>query len=316
MRVEIYYTVRELTNHAPELFALRSLGDEVIARGPGGGPSWLQEHLGGNYIFGWHVWDLRDAAVINTGISRWHNFYIEGLRWLVENVGIDGIYLDDVAFDRSVMKRIRRVLVRGRPDPLIDLHSANQFDRADGFASSANLYLEHFPFIDRLWFGEGFDYNEPPDYWLTEISGIPFGLMGEMLQDGGNPWRGMVFGMTSRLPWSGDPRPLWRFWDSVGMQRTEMTGWWVPSSPVATGRADVLATVYRGPGFSIVALASWATDTVEVRPRFDWAALGLDSASARITAPAIEHFQDAASFVPGQAIRVPPARGWLLVVKP
>jgi len=43
--------------------------------------------------------------------------------------------------------------------------------------SSANLYLEHFPFIDRLWFGEGFDYNEPPDYWLTEISGIPFGLM-------------------------------------------------------------------------------------------------------------------------------------------
>ena len=37
MRVKIYYTVRELTNHAPELFALRSLGDEVIARGPGGG---------------------------------------------------------------------------------------------------------------------------------------------------------------------------------------------------------------------------------------------------------------------------------------
>jgi len=57
----------------------------------------------------WHVWNLRDAAVINTGISRWHNFYVEGLRWLVENVGIDGIYLDDVAFDRSVMKRIRRV---------------------------------------------------------------------------------------------------------------------------------------------------------------------------------------------------------------
>ena len=316
MRVKIYYTVRELTNHSPELFALRSLGDEVIARGPGGGPSWLQEHLDGNYIFGWHVWNLRDAAVINTGISRWHNFYVEGLRWLVENVGIDGIYLDDVAFDRSVMKRIRRVLVRGRPNPLIDLHSANQFDPADGFASSANLYLEHFPFIDRLWFGEGFDYNEPPDYWLTEISGIPFGLMGEMLQDGGNPWRGMVFGMTSRLPWSGDPRPLWHFWDATGIERTEMIGWWVPSSPVTTGRADVLATVYRGPGFSIVALASWAKDTVDVTPRFDWAALGLDSATVRITAPAIEHFQDAASFAPGQAIRLPPAKGRMLVVKP
>ena len=75
----------------------------------------------------------------------------------------------------------------------------------DGFASSANLYLEHFPYLNRLWFGEYFDYNSAPDYWLTEISGIPFGLMGEMLQDGGNPWRGMVFGMTGRLPWSGQP---------------------------------------------------------------------------------------------------------------
>jgi hypothetical protein len=126
----------------------------------------------------------------------------------------------------------------------------------------------------------------------------------------------MVFGMTSRLPWSGDPRPLWHFWDATGIERTEMIGWWVPSSPVTTGRADVLATVYRGPGFSIVALASWAKDTVDVTPRFDWAALGLDSATVRITAPAIEHFQDAASFAPGQAIRLPPAKGRMLVVKP
>ena len=38
MKVKIYYTVRELTNHAPELFPLLSLGDEVLARGPGGAP--------------------------------------------------------------------------------------------------------------------------------------------------------------------------------------------------------------------------------------------------------------------------------------
>jgi len=36
------------------------------------------------------------------------------------------------------------------------------------------------------------------DYWLTEVSGIPFGLMGEMLQDGGHPYRGMLYGMTAR----------------------------------------------------------------------------------------------------------------------
>ncbi len=45
-KVKIYDTVRELSNRAPELFALRSLGHEIFSPGPGGGYSWLQEHLG------------------------------------------------------------------------------------------------------------------------------------------------------------------------------------------------------------------------------------------------------------------------------
>jgi hypothetical protein len=36
---------------------------------------------------------------------------VEGMNWLTQNVGIDGIYLDDVAFDRVTMKRIKRVLI-------------------------------------------------------------------------------------------------------------------------------------------------------------------------------------------------------------
>ncbi len=145
LRVKIYDTVRELSNRAPEIFALRSLGHEIFTPGPGGGYAWLQEHLGTDYIAAWFVPDLKDAAVINSGMSRWHNFYIEGLDWLARNIGIDGLYLDDVAFDRTTMKRVRKVLDRNRPAPLIDLHSANQYNPRDGFVSSANLYLEHFP---------------------------------------------------------------------------------------------------------------------------------------------------------------------------
>ncbi|MDP2956970.1 MAG: DUF6067 family protein, partial [Longimicrobiales bacterium] len=54
-KVKIYDTVRELSNRAPELFALRSLGHEIFSPGPGGGYSWLQEHLGGDYIAAWFV---------------------------------------------------------------------------------------------------------------------------------------------------------------------------------------------------------------------------------------------------------------------
>ncbi len=322
-KVKIYNTIRELSNRAPELFALRSLGHEVFSAGPGGGYSWLQEHLGGDYIAAWFVPELKDAAVINSGMSRWHNYYIEGLDWVALNVGIDGLYLDDVAFDRTTMKRVRKVLDRNREGALIDLHSANQYNVRDGFASSANLYLEHFPFLDRLWFGEYFDYDgSGPDYWLVELSGIPFGLMGEMLEKGGNPWRGMVFGMTSRLPWAGDPRPLWKVWDEFGISESEMIGWWVESGPVSAGNKDVLATTcYRQRGgarekpSALVALASWAKVPVDVRLTIDWKKLGLDPGRAVLRAPAIEGFQEAAEFKPGDAIRLEPAKGRLLIIR-
>ncbi len=314
-RVKIYYTVRELANRAPEIFALRSLGD-IFAPGPGGGYSWLQEHLGSDYIAAWFVPDLTDAAIVNSGVSRWHNFYVEGLQWLTQHVGIDGLYIDDVAFDRLTMKRVRKVLDRNRPGALIDLHSANQYNVRDGFASSANLYLEHFPYLNRLWFGEYFDYNAAPDYWLTEVSGLPFGLMSEMLEGGGQPWRGMVFGMTGRLPWAGDPRPLWKAWDEFGIADSRMIGWWVPANPVKTGRDDVLATAYVRDGRTLVALATWAKEPVDVRLTIDWKALGFDPAGARITAPAIDAFQPARSFAPGEAIPIEPGKGWLLVLAP
>ena len=317
MRVKIYDTVRELSDHAPELPMLESLGAEVISAGKGGGFSWLQEHLDGNYIAAWHVPENRDAAVINAGQSRWHNYYIEGLNWLARNVGIDGLYLDDVAYDRTTMKRVRKVLQANRPNPLIDLHSANQFNPRDGYINSALLYMELFPYIDRLWFGEEFDYQQTsPDYWLTELSGIPFGLMGEMLQNDGNPWRGMLFGMTSRLGWSpgSDPRALWKAWDNFGIDQADMVGWWVHDTPVRTGHADVLATSYVRKGKqTLIAIASWAPQTVNVKLDIDWKALGLDPDKATLVAPAIDGYQPLAHFRQGDTIAVEPGKGWLIV---
>jgi len=319
MRVKIYDTVRELTDRAPELPMLESLGHEVISAGKGGGFSWLQEHLDGDYIAAWHVPENRDAAVINAGQSRWHNFYIEGLDWLARNMGIDGLYLDDVAYDRTTMKRVRKVLQAHRPDPLIDLHSASQYNPRDGYINSALLYMELFPYIDRLWFGEEFDYEKTsPAYWLTEISGIPYGLMGEMLQNDGNPWRGMVFGMTNRLGWSpgSDPRELWKLWDEVGIEQAQMIGWWVHDAPVKTNRDDVLATSYvRKGGKTLIALASWAPEKTSVKLAIDWKALGVSRSRASLTAKPINGLQPQARFKPGEAIPVEPGKGWLIVVE-
>ena len=318
LKVKIYNTIRELSDHAYEIFAMRSLGHEIYSSGKGGGFSWLQEHLGNDYIAAWFVPELKDAAIINSGQNRWHNYYVEGMNWLTQNVGIDGIYLDDVAFDRTTMKRVKRVLTKDGHPGIIDLHSANQYDKADGFNNSANLYMEHFPYLNRLWFGEYFDYeNNKPDFFLTEVSGIPFGLMGEMLQGGGNAWRGMVYGMTNRLPWSdgADPRPIWKAWDNFGMKGTKMIGYWVDTNPVKTNNDMVLATVYKKHGAVLVAIGSWADTDTDIQLKIDWKQLGIDPAKATITAPDIAKFQTGRTFKVNEKIPVQKGKGWLLIIK-
>jgi hypothetical protein len=317
MKVKIYYTIRELTDHVAELWALRSLDDEILGNGSGGGYPWLREHLIDNYRHQWfQPFDdmYSDAAVMNSGsVNRWYNYYIEGLAWLVKNVGIDGLYLDDVNYDRQILKRMRKVMEHAKPGCIIDLHSNTGFS-----LGPANQYAEFFPYIDKLWFGESFDYNHmPPENWLVEASGIPFGLMGDMLQDGGNPWRGMIYGMTARHPWSyaGDPRPVWKIWDEFGIDSSVMKGYWEKDCPVKTTHPDVFATAYIKKGAVLISIASWSDRSVKVKLKIDWKALGINSQNALFTAPEIKNFQDHHIFKPADDITVEPRKGWLLYLK-
>ncbi|MBN1346856.1 MAG: hypothetical protein JXQ73_29460 [Phycisphaerae bacterium] len=317
IKAKIYYTQREITNHIVEIWAMRALGDRFFADGPGGGYAWLPEHLGSGYIPAWHCWlgggDVC-AALVQTGSNRWHNYYVESLRWLLRNVEIDGLYLDDVGYDRTIMQRVRKVLDRDRPGCLIDLHSWNHFNDLAGFANCANMYLELMPYVNSIWFGEGFNYNETPDYWLVEISGIPFGVFGEMLQDGGNAWRGMIYGMTTRIYGGHNPSEIWKLWDAFGIGEAKMIGYWDASCPVRTDNKDVLATAYCKEGKTLVSIASWAKERVECRLKIDWAALGLDASKASLFAPWVKGFQPTAVFKPTEAIPVSPGKGWLLIV--
>ncbi len=317
LKVKLYYTIRELSNHVAELWALRSLDGEIFPPGPGGGYAWLHEHLAKDYSPAWHhpfpdgTWC---ASISQTGLSRWHNYYIEGLGYLARNLKIDGLYLDEIGYDREIMKRVRRVLDRERPGALLDLHSWNHLNAQAGYANCLNLYLEHLPYLDSLWIGEGRNYDEPPDHWMVEIAGIPFGLMGEMLQGGGNPWRGMLYGMTNRLPWSGNPKPIWKLWDDFGIADSEMLGYWDPACPVSTGREDILATVYRKDDAALVCVASWAKETADCPLTIDWKALGLDSDKANLYAPAIQNLQAEDLFAPDEPLPIDPGQGWMLIL--
>lgn len=332
VRVKLYYTTRELTWQLPEIWALKSFGDAIIAPGPGpgartvinpNGPNpLLTEALEDNFIPAWTT-ELegkyagkRDIAVITRPDSAWSEYYLHGLDWLVKNVEIDGTYIDDTALDRSSLQRARRILEAGRPAPLIDLHSWNHEDPLAARGSSTSIYMELFPYIDRIWLGEGFDYqNATPDYWLVSMSGLPFGVMSEMLQGGGNVWRGMLFGETCRLGWSGDPRSMWKFWDQAGIHGTQMVGWWDKACPVKADSKDILATVYRKKGTLIVAVANWSDQAVRTHLKVDWKAVGIEAKKAHFRVIPIEGFQSAQLWNPGDLIDVPGGKGFLILVE-
>ncbi len=316
MRVKYYYTVRELTNWTPEIFAMRSFGSELLAPGKGGGHAWCEEHLGGNYWGAWYEPGVNDASVLTATMSRWHNVYLEGLRWLVENTGCDGLYLDDISYDRTVMKRARKILDRNDPrGGLIDLHSWNEVnDPRAGHASCALIFMDSLPYVDRMWFGEGHPYNGPAEQTLVGVSGVPFGLMGEMLQGGGNPWLGLTFGMTGRQGWGGSPKSVWKLWDDFGVEGSEFIGWWDPESPVKSSVPEVRVTLWKKNGHTLLALGNFGDKPATVRLSYDWRALGLHAEKASLHGPEMAGFQPELQFDPTADIAIAPKRGFAFIL--
>ena len=313
-KVKLYYTVRELTTHCAESYALMSLKNQIFEPGVGYGLPWECEHLIDNYKAAWYTelpGQVSDAALVLVGNSRWINYYLEGLRWMLENYKIDGIYMDDVSFDRPVMKRMRSIMEQYRPGALIDLHSNTGYS-----IGPANQYTGFFPYVDRLWFGESFRYNKmTPDEWFVTASGIPFGQMAEMLQDGGNRFLGMLYGETARDAYGEfSPRPVWNLWKSFGITDAKMIGYWDKECPVQTNHPDVKATAYVKAKQTLISIGNFNEKDQNILLTLDWQALGLNPATVILEAPGIKDFQEARTFNLNESIPVKGKQGWLLIM--
>ncbi len=334
MRMKLYYTTRELTKNLPEFWALNSLNGEVIFPGPGNaartealhpnGPAkWLIENVREKYIPAWYdtikygkFKGNIDLSVITTPDSRLNNFYVAGLDWMVQNMGIDGIYIDDSALDRFTLRRARKIIDKYRPDGNIDMHSWNHFHKWAGFTNCLNLYMDLLPYLDKVWIGEARNYDRLPDHWLIEVSGIPFGLTGQMLEGGGNPWRGMVYGITTRAGWTPNPpTEIWKFWDLHKIKDKTMIGYWDKECPVISNNLSVKATIYKGVEETIISVANWAADNQAVSLAVDWSKLGMDPQKATIYVPGIKDFQDEQKGILLNKLTIPGKKGYLILIQ-
>lgn len=248
MSTKFYYTIRELSNHVAELFPLLTLRGEVIIDTdpynipqPGychdwdchGGEAFLQEHIITNYSACWQQvlsngeWD---AAMCDIGTSRWFNYYVEGAYWSVSQPPyIGGIYYDGINFDRLSMRRLRKVINEAAQSvsaaiPLLDVHTGHAKARPPAIG-----YLSHFPYVDSVWNGEGFNWGGTWAYYLIEISSLLHGLSGDRLGGKGLDHRGMLFGMTQRN--SKQATALWSVWDKYHISDSTMIGFWEDDAP-------------------------------------------------------------------------------------
>lgn len=349
VRVKLYFTLGQLSNHAVELFALASLNGEVIVQntsdllppprsslqGMGGtlmGNEWLEEHMIRGYESGWFTLNPgneEDASIMDNTTSRFMNYYVEGQRFLFNEIGVGGLYYDGFNAERFIQQRIRRMSSSNNPLTYFDVHGR------------AFMYTELLPFVDFMWTCEGIDFTRGPAYWLIAISALPFGTFGEMLggdqrlpipdtscgETCANKWRGMLFGMTNRAGWNGvDPnfnREVWQLWDDFGIEDADMYGWWNTSSPVSTGSSTILATIYirsataKQSAATLVAIASWSTKLESVNLAIDYSRLGVDSRSAKLTPPkSVPNFNRnrTQAFDPKNPLPVPALEGWLLIL--
>ena len=331
--LKVYYTTRELTQNLPEFFALKSLDGEALLKrddsvrgwpctNRNGPHPWLREHVGLDILPAWRE-NVRfpkaypprlDLAVITTPDTRWDNFYLEGLNYLVREYGIDGLYIDDTALTGESMQRARRILDRDGKRRLVDNHSWNHHDGRAGSGSTNLAFIDLYPYFDLLWRGEGFSNNTPPDFWLIERSGIAFGIAGEMLGRG-NPFRGFLFGMTDRAGWGGGPVGLWKFFDEVKLGDMELVGWWDDDCPVRVeGSPDVRVSVWKGKRCAVFVIANFSKDSRTATLAFDSAKLGFDGAKAKWILPAIDKVQTEAPAPDlSKAVEVPAGGGFILI---
>lgn len=333
---KVYYTTRELSTEAHEFFPFFSLDGEIVVKGPGneyknstfypdGPPEWMKQNLRKNYIPAWMATikdgqfkNQKDYSVITRPESRLNNYFVEGLDYMLKESNIDGFYIDDTHIDRVTMKRSRKLIDQYRPNAKIDLHSYNHLQPITASASSIHMYLDILPYIDLVWFGEARNYDKAADIWLIEVSGIPFGLPGQMLKDGGNRWRGMVYGITNRAgrPVSEQPSPraLWRFFDQYDFNNKTLLGYWDTNCPVTVANQNVKASVFKGDGVSIIAVANWTAEDQVAAINIDWNKLGYNPTSSSVTIPYVADFQQAKSEFSLESLQIPAKQGFLIVV--
>ena len=100
-----------------------------------------------------------DVSFTTRANSRLANFWARLLLLATEELDIDGIYLDGVAYDSHTMLRAMRAVsagsgMGGESGGMMDLHCGNRWPSGGGEIDVLE-YAQHMSLMDSVMFGEG-----------------------------------------------------------------------------------------------------------------------------------------------------------------
>ena len=324
--INIYNTIRELSCHAPEIWAFESLGDEIFEPEEwligklhewfltqfGGNNPWILEHLNfrphPEYVSSLYDGEV-DITIATNGLSRLANFFVKGFEYGLKKLPHDGLYVDSTNTDRRSFKRLVQIMEKERGFHRINLHASNLFNNTCIKSSPALTYMEILPYISSLFFGEISEYDLSEDYWFVECSGVPFGLTGEELlcTHELNMYKGLLYAMTTS-------RAYENYGAMVKMQNeilagSELIGYWDKNCPVKSNNEKVFVSCYKKEDTLIIAVANFSDTQETFKLEFK------DKGYKGLYMPKVEGFQGEGSFDIDSQFVVEHKKGFLFIVK-
>lgn len=203
------------------------------------------------------------------------NFYVEGNRYLLEKLNHDGV-ITDGGISKAALERIKKVYE--------DKASPVTLAVNDGALGAAEL----LPFADRLSVSTS---SCEPDYILTELSGLVYGLTAEIMTGNVNPHLAMLFGLNSVYGNKGElgdraALSVCELWDKFGIKDAKFFGYWDKRNPVTADKREIYVSVYIKDGDLLASVYNASEKTV----RFDLGInpkLGYTSKGKKIVRPAV-----------------------------
>jgi hypothetical protein len=174
--------------------------------------------------------------------SRFCNFYVQSVAELLKKLNLHGIFLSNTVMDGFTAKRLKKALAA--KEGTLGLYISDQRKAEHGNASGFNKHMQLLPYIDKIILGADFALSREPDYYLTELSGLLFGLTTTIVGLT-NPYLGMLHGMSAQAGiGEGDPSIIYDIWNKFGLEGSRIMGYWMDNPPIIADNAEVKITTY------------------------------------------------------------------------